>query len=513
MSLLGRTSGILLHPTSLPGRYGVGDLGPDAYRFADWLARTGQGLWQMLPLGPTGYGNSPYMCFSAFGGNPLLISPDGLVEAGWLTPDELANPPGFPAGRVDYGAAWAYKGPLLQRAFHRFQERGRQGYPERFYRFCQEHAEWLEDYALFMALKDAQRGAVWNRWPEPLAHRDPDALLQARRAHGQAILFRKFVQFVFFEQWHALRDYCHRQGIRLVGDLPIFVAYDSADVWAHRELFHLDEDGRPLAVAGVPPDYFSATGQRWGNPLYRWEAVARTGFCWWVQRVRVTLSLVDVVRLDHFRGFEAYWEVPAEEPNAVNGEWVKGPGRDLFDAIKRELGEVPMIAEDLGVITPEVDALREQLRIPGMRILQMAFGTDPKAPEYRPHRHVRDCVVYTATHDHNTSAGWYSAEPGTQTTQTVEEVAAERDLARRYLPIHEGEVHWDFIRAALGSVADTAVIPMQDILGLDTASRMNLPGTSAGNWEWRLAWEQVVPEAGERLYDLTRLFDRTSAPV
>jgi 4-alpha-glucanotransferase len=503
-----RASGILLHPTSLPGPFGIGDLGPEAYRFVDFLADTGQTLWQILPLGPTGYGNSPYMCFSAFGGNALLISLEKLAEEGLLDPSDLKQPPAFPTDRVDYGQVIDYKIPLLTNSFQRFKEKSSTKYPDDYYAFCDLNAFWLEDYALFMALKDAYEGREWTTWDEGTTKQDPEALARWRNKHAERIQFRKYVQYVFFKQWQSLKNYCHKKDIRIIGDIPIYVAHDSAEVWSNRELFYLDEQGKPFVVAGVPPDYFSAIGQRWGNPIYRWDVMAHQGFQWWIDRFRINASLVDIVRLDHFRGFEAYWEIPATEPTAVNGRWVKGPGIALFNAVKTAFGPLQIIAEDLGVITPEVDILRDQLGFPGMRILQMAFGKDPKAPEYRSHNHIKNCAVYTATHDHNTTVGWFKARPGSFTTQTQEEVEKEREYALHYMSTDGMEIHWDFIRLALGSVAHWAIFPLQDVLGLGTESRMNLPGTPQGNWEWRFTWNLLTPSILQRLTALTRIYER-----
>lgn len=510
--MLPRTSGILLHPTSLPGLFGVGDLGHDAFRFVDFLRETGQSLWQVLPLGPTGYGNSPYMCFSAFGGNPLLISLQKLVEDGFLDPQAIAAPPAFPAHRVDYGAAYSWKKPLLEQAFRRFSERSRNSYMEDFYRFCEQQAFWLDDYALFMALKDAHQGRTWTQWDNGAAHARSEALVRWHNSLATAIQYRKFVQYIFFRQWGELKHYCHAQGIRLIGDLPIYVAYDSADVWSNHNYFQLDEQGAPIAVAGVPPDYFSASGQRWGNPLYRWDAMAGDDYRWWINRFRVNFSLVDILRLDHFRGFEAFWEVPAAETTTVNGSWVKGPGAPFFHKVQEVLGQhgiqFDVIAEDLGVITVEVDDLRDNLNFPGMRILQMAFGQDPKAQEYRPHNHRYHSVVYTATHDHNTTQGWFTIEPGRQTTQTAQQVQEERAHVLAYLGTSGADIHRDMIRLALGSVAARAILPLQDLLGLGSDARMNMPGSSAGNWEWRFCWEQLDSAVRAELSDLTAVYER-----
>ena len=510
--MLPRICGILLHPTSLPGPCGIGDLGRDAFRFVDCLRETGQSVWQVLPLGPTGYGNSPYMCFSAFGGNPLLISLDLLAEQDLLKPDEIGLPPPFPELRVDYGAVYAYKSPLLMRAFQRFVENSGDAFPPEFYVFCQQHAFWLDDYALFMALKDAHHGQTWTHWEAGAARCDPDALIRWHNELATPILYGKFLQYTFFRQWEALKHYCHMQDIKLIGDMPIYVAYDSAEVWANRHLFHLDEHGNATVVAGVPPDYFSASGQRWGNPLYRWDIMAEDDYRWWVDRFRVNFSLVDMVRLDHFRGFEAYWEVPAAQTTATNGAWIKGPGAAFFHKVQEVLAQhgiaFNVIAEDLGVITSEVDDLRDSLGFPGMRILQMAFGQDPKAREYRPHNHIHHCVVYTATHDHNTALGWFTVEPGTQTTQTTEEVEQERACVLAYLGTTGEAIHWDMVRLALGSVAWMAIIPLQDVLGLGTEARMNLPGTTSGNWEWRFHWDMLNRSIRKHLAHFTRVFER-----
>ncbi len=507
-----RSSGILLHPTSLPGPFGIGDLGRDAYRFVDFLKETGQSLWQVLPLGPTGYGNSPYMCFSAYGGNFLLISLEQLAEKGLLERKEIADPPDFPAHRVDYSAVYAYKAPLLQQAFRRFTAESGAGFPDDFYRFRQQHAFWLDDYALFMALKEAHDGHAWRQWEGAAARYDADALVRWRNELATPIRYYEFLQYIFFKQWDALRRYCHSQGIKLIGDMPFYVAHDSAEVWANRQLFHLDEHGDPIAVAGVPPDYFSATGQRWGNPLYRWDTMAEDNYRWWIDRFRVSYSLVDILRLDHFRGFEAYWEVPAEASTAANGTWVKGPGAQFFHTVRETLAQhgigLNAIAEDLGVITTEVDDLRDSLGFPGMRILQMAFGQDPKAQQYRPHNHIYHCVVYTATHDHNTTQGWFTVTPGTQTTQTLEEVEQERADAIAYLGTSGELIHWDMIRMALGSVAEKAVFPLQDVLGLGSEARMNLPGVSDAHWEWRFNWDMPDQDTRQHLAELTRIYER-----
>jgi 4-alpha-glucanotransferase len=507
----GRTGGLVLHPTSLPGRYGIGDLGAEAHRFVDFLAGAKQGLWQVLPLGPTGYGDSPYQCFSAFAGNPLLVSLDTLVREGWLSPSDLAGAPSFAERSVDYEAAKHFRLPLLDRAFERYEARATPATRRAFTNFCRRERAWLDDYALFAALKDVHGGRAWTEWEPELVRRRPAALRRAREQHARASLSRKFAQFQFFAQWGALRAYAHERGVRIMGDLPIFAAHDSADVWASPELFQLAEDGQPTHVAGVPPDYFSATGQRWGNPLYRWGAMRKTGYRWWIRRFRALLALVDVVRVDHFRGFEAYWEVPASEPTAMRGRWVKGPGASFFRAVERALGRLPIVAENLGVITPEVERLRRRFGFPGMAILQFAFGTDPQGPSFRPHNYPRDLVVYTGTHDNDTTRGWWTSAGASDSTRTDEDVRRERESCRRYLGLFEDgdeEIHWAFIRAVTASVADTAIVPLPDVLGLGSEARMNLPGRPTGNWRWRFAVGDLGGDLAGRLAELAQLYDR-----
>jgi 4-alpha-glucanotransferase len=503
----GRKSGLLLHPTSLPGRYGIGELGARALEFAELLAGAGQRLWQVLPLGPTGYGDSPYQCFSAFAGNPLLIDLDALAGEGLLDAAELAAAPDFPEDAVDYEAVARFKLPLLDLAARRFRTRAPARDQEAFALFRNTHAAWLEDYALFTAAKEAHGGTAWVEWETELAAREPEGMARLAREHAAVVEARCVWQWLFFRQWAALRRRCGELGIEIMGDLPIFVAHDSADVWAHRELFQLEPDGRPSVVAGVPPDYFSATGQLWGNPIYRWDVLAESGYRWWLQRFRAALELLDLIRLDHFRGFEAYWEVPGGEATAVNGRWVPGPGAPLFEALGEELGELPIVAENLGVITPEVEALREQFGFPGMTILQFAFGTDPQAPGFQPHNYVRELVAYTGTHDNDTTLGWWTSGVG-DSTRSAPEAQAERELAARYLDAEGREFHWAMIRALLASVADTTVIPLQDVLGLGSEARLNLPGRPGGNWRWRFAAGAFDEGLRERLRELTILYGR-----
>ena len=491
-----RASGLLLHPTSLPGPYGIGDLGPEARNFAAALAQAGCTFWQVLPLGPTGYGDSPYQTFSAFAGNPYLVSPDDLLNEGLLQPADLLNMPAFPPGRVDYGALIPWKRELLRQAFRRFRAGGFPQVENDFAAFRKAHAHWLPDFALFMALKEAHRGAPWTQWPQPLRSRQPDALEAARRDLAEAVAQVEFEQFLFFRQWKALRAAAAGHGVRFIGDVPIFVAHDSADVWAHPELFLLDAEGNPTVVAGVPPDYFSVTGQRWGNPLYRWEAHRQQGFAWWLARLRAVLGLVDVVRLDHFRGFAAYWAIPAEAPTAETGHWEPAPGAELFAAVRDTLGDPPLIAEDLGVITPDVEALRDRFGFPGMKVLVFAFGSGPANP-FLPHNYAHpNFVVYTATHDNDTTVGWWQ--------RATEE---ERDFTRRYLASDGSDIAWDLIRAAWASVAKWALAPVQDVLRLDNAARMNYPGRMGGNWAWRMT-VPLPEDAIARLREFNAIYER-----
>jgi 4-alpha-glucanotransferase len=503
-----RSSGILLHPTSLPGRFGVGDLGPEAYRFADFLAQSRQSLWQVLPLGPTGYGDSPYACFSAFAGNTLLISPELLAQDGLLGEDDLASVPAFAdEERVDFQRANELKQHLLEKAFDRFQRMTDTGLRSSFQSFSRHYASWLEDYALFRALKDAHGGVAWIEWESSLVRREPVALARAREELRASIEAQKFYQFLFFKQWFALKAYCNERGIKLIGDIPIFVAHDSSDVWTNPEQFKLDERGVPVVVAGVPPDYFSATGQLWGNPLYNWERMRAEGFRWWIARVAATLETVDILRIDHFRGFVACWEIPGGDQTAERGRWVEAPGRELFTAIREALGRLPIIAEDLGVITPEVEALRDDFGFPGMRILQFAFGGDPKNLDL-PHNYHHNVVVYTGTHDNDTTVGWFESKSGAGSTRDAAQIEREREFCKKYLNTDGREIHWDFIRAVQASVADVAIVPLQDVLGLGNSARMNLPNSTAGNWAWRYKPGALTADISLRLKELTSLYGR-----
>ena len=496
---LARSSGVLLHPTSLPGPYGIGDLGPPAHAWVDFLAGAGCSLWQILPLGPTGFDNSPYQSFSAFAGNPYLISPEVLVSEELLREGDFPMA-AFPQDRVDFTALIPWKARLLEAAFERYRASASGELHRGFEEFCRRQALWLEDFTLFMALKEAHQGTQWDEWPEPLRRRDQGALARARRDLARSMERHAFRQFLFFRQWGALRAYAAARGVRIIGDIPIFVSSDSADLWAHPDLFKLDRELRPTVVAGVPPDYFSPTGQLWGNPLYRWEAQSATGYAWWVERLRSAMGLVDLARLDHFRGFAAAWEVPAGSPTAQTGEWVKGPGAELLARLREALEDLPLIAEDLGVITPDVEELRDSFELPGMKILQFAF-TGPDN-DFLPHSYRRNCVVYTGTHDNDTTRGWFEAAP-----------EQERDFCRRYLKSDASDIVWDLIRAAWASPAAFALAPLQDLLDLGTQARMNLPGTPSGSWIWRMSEGDASPALSDRLRELNYLYQRDAATL
>ncbi|MBL8794179.1 MAG: 4-alpha-glucanotransferase [Planctomycetia bacterium] len=491
-----RSSGVLLHPTSLPGPYGIGDLGSMAFGWVDALVRARQKWWQILPLGPTGYGDSPYQTFSAFAGNPYLLSPEVLMRDGLLQPSDVAGAH-FNDEQVDYGPVIQFKVQLLNRAWENFKGGAAGHLRHLLEEFDRQQASWLTDYALFVAIKGAHGGASWLEWPAEYRLRRPEALAQAQRELADAIGRCKFGQFLFFRQLRELKKYANEKGIRLIGDVPIFVSSDSADFWANPQLFLVDEQRRPRVVAGVPPDYFSATGQLWGNPLYHWEAMTQTGYAWWIARLRATLEQVDVVRIDHFRGFEAYWEVPAGMPTAEHGRWVQAPGHDLFQTLKKEFGQLPVIAEDLGVITPEVEALRDEFGLPGMRILQFAFGGAADNP-YLPHNFLNpNTVVYTGTHDNDTTRGWFHA---------LDE--KDKHHVRHYLARDGRDIAWDFIRLAWASTANYAIAPLQDVLNLPTRARMNMPGRAAGNWGWRYTVDMLHGAVLDRLAELTVLYGR-----
>lgn len=490
-----RKSGVLLHPTSLPGPFGIGELGNEAVRFVDFLVEARQSLWQVMPLGPTGYGDSPYQNLSAFAGNPLLISLDGLLKEGLLVAQDFSTRPVFLEGKVDFGEVISWKIALLRKSFARFQQSSAR---HLLGDFGARNHSWLNDYAMFAALKEAHAGASWNTWEGGLVRREPGALARAYKDLREQVQFYLYLQFIFEWQWSTLRRYANEKGISIIGDIPIFVAYDSADVWSNPELFCLEDDYTPSVVAGVPPDYFSKTGQRWGNPLYRWEAMATRGYSWWIERFRVLLQRVDEVRLDHFRGFAGYWEIPAEEETAINGRWVSGPGRALFDAVFAALGRFSIIAEDLGVITPDVEALRDGLHLPGMKILQFGFGGTGETP-YLPHNHPVRSVVYTGTHDNDTSLGWW---------QTASE--HEKQNLADYVGHEIQDPSWELIRIALSSVAEVVLLPLQDILSLGSEARMNTPSLPSGNWIWRYFEEALTPALAYRLGMMTHRYGRTS---
>jgi len=495
-----RTAGILLHPTSLPSRGGIGDLGPAARAYIDWLADAGITWWQVLPLHPPGPSQSPYAATSTFAGSPWLISLEELREDGLLDDGDLDGAPEFPPERVDFGPVLEWKAAMLSRAVERFEHRAAGELRAAFDAFRAHARHWLPDYALYAAIKQAHDRRSWIEWPAELIHREPQALERWRSRLEPAVRAEELTQFLFFRQWRALHAAAAERGVRVLGDVPIFVALDSADVWAHPELFQLDRERRPTVVAGVPPDYFSVTGQLWGNPLYDWPRHAAEGYRWWIERLRHACELADAVRLDHFRGFAAYWEVPAEERVATHGRWVPGPGRALFDVVRNALGGLPLVAEDLGEITPDVIELRKALGLPGMAILQFGFSAEPRS-SFIPYHHERDLVVYTGTHDNNTTVGWFREEA----------TAAERDLLQRYSASNGDEIHWDMIRLAMASVADVAVVPHQDVAGLGSAARMNTPGRGDGNWTFRVTSAMLDERLRDRLADLVWTYGRAPA--
>jgi 4-alpha-glucanotransferase len=493
-----RLSGVLLHVTSLPSYGGVGDFGPAAYAFVDFLAAAKQRLWQVLPLSPTGYGSSPYSALSAFAGNPLLISLERLVDEGWLTAERIAGLPGHD-GSADFEAAKRLKLPLVREAAANFLDNAPDGARTQFQRFSKDNISWLADYAMFTVLRRRFGYASWHEWPPEYAYRRDEAMTETLNAHARELAIEQVIQFFFDQQWCALRSYCAERKVRILGDVAIFVSYDSADVWTHPEIFELDAERRPLRVSGVPPDYFSKTGQRWGNPLYKWKLLEQRGFDWWVARTRRSLALYDMIRLDHFRGFEAYWSIPADQPTAVNGVWVKAPGHELFKRLREVFGPLPFVAEDLGLITPEVDELREHFRMPGMRVLQFGFS-DRGGHLHLPQSFVPNTVVYTGTHDNNTTLGWWREDAGER----------ERKHLQTYLqPIHhEGEVVWAMIRAAARSVANICIIPMQDVLHLGSEARMNTPAANNGNWTWRYGFHALHQDFAAKLGELMEMTDR-----
>jgi 4-alpha-glucanotransferase len=492
-----RAAGILLHPTSLPGQYGIGDIGPQAHAWLDYLASTGCSLWQVLPLGPTGYGDSPYQSFSAFAGNPYLISLELLINDRLLKAEDLQDGPDFPADQVDFGNLIPWKLAVLDKAYQRFKQLENPEVRQEIMLFRAQKAHWLDDFALFMAIKEAQGGISWSEWPRPLRLRDTHTIQQARREYQDAIDRQVFRQFVFFRQWSALRQHARDNGITIIGDIPIFVAHDSADVWANTDLFFMDEEGQPTVVAGVPPDYYSPTGQLWGNPLYRWSVHAKTGYDWWLARFRSVLEMVDIVRLDHFRGFAGYWEVTAGSPTAENGRWTPGPGKKFMQVLKDKLGDLPIIAEDLGVITEDVIEMRDAFELPGMKVFQFAFWTDP-SDLFMPHNYTENYVAYTGTHDNDTLLGWYRTAP-----------AHEQDFCMRYIENSgESDLVHKVLRTLWGSVAMFTLAPMQDLLELGAEARMNFPGKPSGNWGWRMDASAMSDTLQQRLKELNYLFYR-----
>lgn len=495
-----RGSGILLHTTSLPSLHGIGDLGPEAYRFVDFLAQAKQSYWQILPLNPVdpAFGSSPYHSISAFAYNTLLLSPELMVQERLLDEEDMDSPPGFPLRKVDYRAVITHKRKLFQKAYERFKKRKNS---EDYEKFCRENSYWIDNFALFIALKDHFQGKKWSEWPLEVRDQDPDAMEEQKKSLQERVEREKFLQYLFTQQWFALKQYCHQKGIQIIGDMPIYVDYDSVDCWTHPELFKLDSQKRPYAVAGVPPDYFSETGQLWGNPLYRWDVLQERGYDWWIHRIEHNLKVYDMVRIDHFRGFVGYWEVPATENSALNGRWIEAPASDFFSHLKRRFPDLPLIAEDLGTITPDVREVMEYFGFPGMKVLLFAFGEDNTMHPYLPHTYEKNCVVYTGTHDNNTIRGWFKEEAKPE----------EKERVWRYFghEIPEEKIHREFIWLAMISVANTVIIPMQDLLGLGEEARMNRPATTRGNWTWRLLPEQMTPSLAKELLELTEVSGRT----
>lgn len=492
---LTRSSGILLHPTSFPSLDGIGDLGPQAYYWIDFLKSSGCSVWQILPLGPTGYGDSPYQAFSAFAGNPYLISSTIMLDEGLLSPDDLSDRPKFPEHKIDYGAAIQWKLTILNRAYKNYKNEPSE-LEEEFDNFRRHNAGWLPDFSLFMSIKETENGRSWIEWPEPLRKRDPKSLHEFSIKYRTLIEQHAFRQFLFFRQWLNLKKYANSNGITIVGDIPIFASMDSADVWSNPELFYLDEEGHPTVVSGVPPDYFSPTGQLWGNPLYKWSEHEKTGFEWWIKRVKSTLVMADLIRLDHFRGFCGYWEVPAGEPTAIRGRWVQGPGELFLNKLRESLGNLPLIAEDLGEITQDVVDLRDSFDLPGMRIFQFGFSDDARNL-FLPHNYITNCIAYTGTHDNDTAIGWY---------QTTSE--NEQDFARRYLSTDGSDISWKMVSCLWSSVAVYAIAPLQDLLSLGTDARMNFPGHAEGNWSYRFKSTDLTPDLAFRILDLNRIYNR-----
>lgn len=493
-----RMSGILLHPSSLPGPDGIGDIGPEAFDWVNFLVQSGCGLWQLLPLGPTGYGDSPYQCFSAFAGNPYLINSTFLIDEGLLTLKDLEDRPDFPAEMVDFGPVIQWKLHLLNRAYENFKLKQPEELSQKFQFFIAQEKDWLLDFALFMAIKEVNGGLSWDHWDEKFRKRDRKTLENFQEQHVKLIESHMFKQFLFFRQWTDLKKYANDHGINIIGDIPIFIAFDSSDAWSNPELFYFNEELKPTVVAGVPPDYFSATGQLWGNPLYRWDIHKKDRYQWWIKRIKATLKLFDFIRLDHFRGFVNYWEVPAGNKTAEVGRWLAGPGADFFEVMQEELGDLPIIAEDLGEISAEVYALRDQFDLPGMKILQFAFSGDPDDP-FLPHNYPVNCVAYTGTHDNDTTLGWYLSAP-----------EKEQDFCRRYLSRSGENISWNMIRSIWSSTAKFSIAPLQDFLSLGSEARMNYPGQASGNWSWRVLPNQLNSELAEEIHEINFLYSRLS---
>ncbi|MCX6151795.1 MAG: 4-alpha-glucanotransferase [Ignavibacteriales bacterium] len=500
--MIERSAGILLHPTSLPGKFGIGDLGEEAFNFVNFLVATGQKLWQVFPLGPTGYGDSPYQCFSAFAGNPLLISPQVLLKENLLKEDDLQVIPEFNPVEIDFGKVIDYKYSLLNKAYLNFKKSEKKLKNE-FKIFCEANEDWLEDYALFMAAKSYHGGVVWTKWAKEIAFRKGNAVNEWKEKLSDEVNFQKFVQFNFFKQWKAVKEFANNKGIKIIGDLPIFIAYDSADLWANKNLFTVDDKGKLQFVAGVPPDYFSATGQLWGNPLYKWNEMEKDDFQWWRKRITKLLDVMDIIRIDHFRGFDAYWEIPGDAPTAITGRWVKAPGEKFFSTIVKYLGEVPIIAEDLGVITKSVEKLRDKFNFPGIKILQFAFGTGMES-KFLPHNHIKNCVVHTGSHDNDTTRAFFEKAKHDGTDMY--------SFAQKYLNYYGEEICQVLISSAYASVANIVVIPMQDMLNLGTEARMNFPGTLGGNWTWRFTWDQIPKDLIKIYKEMTIMYERPPKP-
>jgi 4-alpha-glucanotransferase len=493
-----RSAGILLHPTSLPGKFGIGDLGPEAYNFVDFMKSAGQTLWQVFPLGPTGYGDSPYQSFSTFAGNPLLVSPELLFRDGLLDKSYLENPPGFDPHKIDFGKLIWYKTSLLRKAYEKFL-RMNHNIEDECGDFCKQNSYWLEDYSLFMAVKDYHNGIAWSQWSEDIAFRKGDAVKSWKEKLIKDVNYNKFVQYVFNKQWKKLKEYTHNSGIKIIGDLPIFIAYDSSDLWSNKEQFTVRENGLLEFVAGVPPDYFSETGQLWGNPLYKWKVMEKDNFCWWQKRISKLLELVDIIRIDHFRGLDAYWEIPGDADTAINGRWVKAPGEKLFNTIKKNLGEVPIVAEDLGVITSSVETLRDKFEFPGIKILQFAFGENMEK-KFLPHNHIKNCIIHTGSHDNETTRGFFESEK--------KKGSGIYEWAQNYLNYYGDNIVFELIKTSYASVSNIVVIPMQDILNLGNEARMNIPSTLGGNWVWRFTWDQISENLAATYKELTVLYER-----